>query len=112
MSLRQGSPYEHRSAFARKMIIRCFLLLLLFTLLHFLFVLLDGSRKCADGTICFTHKVYHGIFSLGERGSQKFSAYEESLQIQVRKTLTPGIKKLWTSKDWRNKVDKFWFFLI
>jgi SAM-dependent methyltransferase len=77
------------------------------TAFHFLFVLLGGSRKCADETICFTHQVYHGIFSVAETGSQKFSAYEESLQIQLRKTLAPGIKKLWTSKDWRNKVDSF-----
>jgi FkbM family methyltransferase len=36
-----------------------------------------------------------------------FKSYEEYLQLQLKKTLNPKLRKLWTSKDWRRKVDAF-----
>lgn len=36
-----------------------------------------------------------------------FKSYEEYLQLQLRKTLNPKLRSLWTSKDWRRKVDVF-----
>lgn len=38
-----------------------------------------------------------------------FKSYEEYLQLQLRKTLNPKLRELWTSKDWRRKVDVFSF---
>lgn len=36
-----------------------------------------------------------------------FKSYEEYLHLQLRKTLNPKLRSLWTSKDWRRKVDVF-----
>eukprot|EP00250_Pteridium_aquilinum_P001906 c12113_g1_i1 orf=386-2140(+) len=36
-----------------------------------------------------------------------FKTYEEYIQLQLKKTMNPHLRKLWTSKDWRRKVDVF-----
>lgn len=36
-----------------------------------------------------------------------FKNYDQYLQLQLQKTLNPKLRSLWTSKDWRRKVDVF-----
>ncbi|MCO5600719.1 hypothetical protein L7F22_054834 [Adiantum nelumboides] len=36
-----------------------------------------------------------------------FKSYEEYINFQLQKTLNPKLRNLWTSKDWRRKVDVF-----
>ena len=41
------------------------------------------------------------------RPRYNFKSYEDYLQLQLKKTLNPKLRKLWTSKDWRRKVNAF-----
>jgi len=41
------------------------------------------------------------------RPRRAFRSYEEYIELQLNKTLNPRLRKLWTSRDWRRKVDVF-----
>jgi SAM-dependent methyltransferase len=41
------------------------------------------------------------------RPRRAFRSYEEYIELQLNKTLNPRLRNLWTSRDWKRKVDVF-----
>lgn len=98
---------------ARKLTLRFLLFALILIALHFLYVLHDESPS--------SYRVSHEIASVIDglpplstsyisealKPRYNFKTYEQYVQLQLKKTMNPKLRKLWTSKDWRRKVDVF-----
>lgn len=48
---------------------------------------------------------YYG--SEGVHSRRRFKSYQEYLELQLNKTLNPKLRKVWTTSDWRRKIDVF-----
>ncbi|KAI5059939.1 hypothetical protein GOP47_0024359 [Adiantum capillus-veneris] len=70
----------------------------------------QGLVRVSDGAHGLGHgfpPLSTGYISEGLKPRYNFKSYEEYVNLQLRKTLNPKLRSLWTSKDWRRKVDVF-----
>eukprot|EP00249_Psilotum_nudum_P022242 c28430_g2_i1 orf=322-2022(-) len=111
---------DHKHGFGtRKTAVRLFFFALILTFLHVTYVIKkntvcrSGENWCSimskAGAVNFDSlpplSTSYGSTALKLR--HQFRSYEEYIQLQLNKTLNPTLKKLWTSRDWRRKVDAF-----
>eukprot|EP00249_Psilotum_nudum_P025251 c29548_g1_i1 orf=521-2167(-) len=116
-SLKTGGVQEQKQAWGKKKIaLNALFCLLVLTSLHILYVLRDEAfcettQNCQSdfGKINFETlpPLSASYISSGLKPRYHFKSYEEYIQLQLNKTLNPKLRKLWTSRDWRRKVDVF-----
>ncbi|XP_024543086.1 uncharacterized protein LOC9636243 [Selaginella moellendorffii] len=97
-------------------LLRPLFLALILTLVSFLSIKLvydPGARPAAAAKIKWQPRqqlmIAEEFAATGEDLTlrHRFSSYDEYLQLQLRKTSDAKLRKIWTSRDWRRKVDAF-----
>eukprot|EP00250_Pteridium_aquilinum_P014121 c21796_g1_i1 orf=248-1825(-) len=114
MDYNHGNLFGHRHNSARRFVLRILVFALVFTALHFLYILQDGHSCTQGDSGCLNGQIQHEFISLSsvfqplaQSSGFKIQAFHESSQLHLRETLTSNLKKLWTSRGWRTKVDSF-----
>lgn len=109
-----GSFLEHKRQVARKFVFRILLFALVFTTLHFLYILHDKSFCSYTSSGCSGGQIYHefihlsrALHPLARNSGHHNQAYQESPYLYLRKALNSDLIKVLTSRDWRSKVDPF-----
>ncbi|GLJ38466.1 hypothetical protein SUGI_0783510 [Cryptomeria japonica] len=102
---------ENNKGHRRSLLIRVLLFAMAFTVLRFVYVMVEEGA-CDEGqSYCFLDLNPLGS---GKKPSkmprQAFKSHEVYIQMQLNKTVNPELQRLWTTKEWRQKVDEFSVF--
>lgn len=90
----------------RGLVIRILLFGMALTLLRFVYVIVEDGA-CGDESYCIIHAAQD--LNPFREPRRAFKSYEY-LQLQPNKTVNPELQMLWTTKEWRQKVDDFSVF--
>ncbi|KAL5998316.1 hypothetical protein ACLOJK_009256 [Asimina triloba] len=81
-----------------------FLLLFLFLFLLFFFFFSSSSSFQPNLIAKFPSPPFSSYPSSGLRIRPGFSSYDDYIKLQLKKTLNPKLRRIWTTRDWDRKV--------
>eukprot|EP01018_Ginkgo_biloba_P001147 Gb_05174 [translate_table: standard] len=98
----------------RRLLVRILLFGMAITLLRFVYMVTqegacDGPNYCILSAAYDLNPFGNGTIYGTEVSEPRHASqsYEQYIQVQLNKSVNPELQKLWTTKEWRRKVDVF-----